>query len=688
MLALMILIRTLDSSFLSASRRRGFDLEQQLAPRSYQDVRVRVVAIDEKSLARYGQWPWPRTLVAQLVNRISTGNPLVLGMDILFSEQDRCSPAAVARSVPGISESIVRDLDSLPEGDRILADAFRKTPTVLGVATSPEAVPAGSGPSPVTLVRQSGADPRPFLSPYRRLLRSLPELTAAEIGRGEIVVDPDPDGILRRLPLFIEAGGNVVPSLSLDMLRVESRAGSIGIVAAPDGIVGATLGKFFIPTDRRARAYPYFTQFADRRQISAADLLDGSYDPAALRGGIVLLGVTGLGLVDQYQTPLGLMHGVDIEGQLIESILTRNLLRRPSIMDMIEITVAFAAGLLIIFAVPYGRPPIAGMAFVVLVLLILGSAFASFRLSNVLFDGAFPAFTAIATYGVMLAASLRAAESAPKRLATDLASEREAQARLEGELGAARAIQMGLLPRRFPAFPDRHDFDIYAAIEPARMVGGDFYDFVLLDSKLLSFAIADVSGEGVPAALFMAMTKDVLRAATLRHGRAIDLMFEEVNAKVLAAGSDMAVEGADMMFVTVFAGVLDLASGKLIYVNAGHQSPFVLKPDAGTRQLRVAGGPPLGTVNDFHYFVEEEQLGGGELLLLYTDGVTGSEDPNHSFYSTARLERLLASGPVLSAKAVVDFVRDDVRNFAGAAEQADDITLLGIRWLGAEAPAG
>jgi sigma-B regulation protein RsbU (phosphoserine phosphatase) len=139
-----------------------------------------------------------------------------------------------------------------------------------------------------------------------------------------------------------------------------------------------------------------------------------------------------------------------------------------------------------------------------------------------------------------------------------------------------------------------------------------------------------------------------------------------------------------MMFVTVFAGVLDLRSGRLAYLSAGHDTPFVLDNGAEPRQLTGAGGPPLGAVDDFPYPVEHQQLSPGNLLLLYTDGVTEAEDVNHSFYSAARLRQILASAPMSDAKGLVDLVREDVRRFVGDAEQTDDIALLAIRWLGGD----
>ncbi|MGO9060141.1 MAG: SpoIIE family protein phosphatase [Candidatus Binataceae bacterium] len=682
-LVLLCAVRLLDPSVIAIMRLRGFDLEQQLAPRIYQplSVPVRIVAIDDSSVAHIGQWPWPRKLMANLVDRIAAGHPRVLGVDIIFSEPDRFSPAQLA-SLPGLPKSVARELAELPSSEQDLAAAFRKVPTVLGVGMSNEPGAGTQGRIRVAMVREIGADPRPYLWSYAGLVRSLPELMAAQRAEGVLAGAPDRDGIVRRVPLFVIGERRLVPSLMLGMLQV-AFGGSLGIVTGREGVRGATLGDLFMPTDRHALAYPYFTPSLDVRYVPAGDLLDGSYDPDNLRNALVLLGVTGLGLVDEKQTPLGLMPGVEVGAQLLESILTGNLLHRPVVLEQIEIALMIAAALAAIFLLPYRNPRIAVGIFAALIVALIGLEYASFRILHLLLDGVYPALGVIVTFGVMLGASLRAAEAARRRLAVDLEHEREAKARIEGELNAARAIQMGLLPRHFIGFPDRRDVDIYAVIEPARMVGGDLYDFVMLDSYRLSFAIADVSGKGVPAALFMAMSKEVLRAATLSHGDALDKVFAEANARIAAASNDMAGVGANMMFVTVFAGVLDLASGRLVYVSAGHDSPFVLSPQTQAQRLPARGGPPLGSVEDFPYPVEERQLVPGEMLLLYTDGVTEAENAQHGFYTEARLEQVLASAPVDGARAAVDFVRNDVRHFSEGAEQADDITLLAVRWLGA-----
>ncbi len=687
-LALLVVARACDPGYVETLVMRGFDREQQIAPRTYQRSPVRIVAIDGKSLSKYGQWPWPRTLVARLVQVIASGHPRVLGVDIIFAEPDRLSPGKLIDARPDLPPSLAQQLAQLPSNEAALADAFRHVPTVLGIGASAHAPPSANRPARITIIRESGGNPRPFLIKYPYFLRSLPELTVVARGQGAVLGNPDPDGVTRRLPLFVVGNGQMAPALALEMLRVASGVGTLGILTASDGVEGGSVDGIFIPTDAHGRAYPRFTPSYENRYISAANLLDRSYDPAALRDGFVLLGVIGQGLVEQRQTPLGLMAGVEVQAQLLECVLSNNVLRRPARLNLIEIVLVLVAGLITIFALPYRRPRIASAAFVAIVLILFGSAFVCFCFFNLLVDAVCPSVASLMTFGVMLSASLRAAETARRRLALELEHQRELEARLEGELSAARSIQMGLLPRRFPGPPERRDVDLYALVEPARMVGGDLYDFLLLDSRRLFFAIADVSGKGVPAALFMAMTKEVLRDAMARHGEALDRVFAEADAKISASSGDMAGAGANMMFVTVFAGILNLASGMLAYVNAGHDSPFLLRAGAETIELTGEGGPPLGTVENFQYPVERRQLTPGDLLLLYTDGVTEAENRDDSFYTAERLERLLQSAPTGSAKALVEFVREDIRRFAADAEQADDITLLAVRWTGADGAAG
>jgi serine phosphatase RsbU (regulator of sigma subunit)/CHASE2 domain-containing sensor protein len=664
------LLRAFDFSIVAEPRSRFFDLEERLWPGSNDPARVVIVDIDEDSLARYGQWPWPRTLVARLVRRIAEGRPRVLGIDIVFAEPDRLSPPQLAKELGGLPAPLASELAQLPSNDRVLAEAISKIPTVLPLVTGREDKVDRSDPLRTAPIRQSGDDPLPFLKEYKSLLRSLPELETAAQGAGAIAAEPDADGIVRRVGLAARYRGTVIPGFALEVLRVGGAERSVVIDTGPFGITGVRIGGVAIPTDGAGRAIPHFAPRL-ARYISALDVLDPAFDPTKLQSKIALLAVTGLGVADLQQIPQGLVQGVEVHAQLIESVLLETLLHRPPSLDLIEVAVALLSGLTVIWLLPYGRPVRAVVIALAGVAGLIGLELALFGLAGVLFDGTYPAVTLLAAFGVMLVGTLRAAEA-------ELAREREAKQRYEGELAAAQAIQMGLLPRRFPAFPDRPDIDIYARIEPARMVGGDLYDYLLIDGgRRLFFLIADVSGKGAPAALLMASTKEVVREAVLKFGAALDRVFVEANRKTAIANADLESEGG--VFATAFAGILELESGNVTYASAGHHAPFVLGGHQGPRQLITDGGPPFGTVDEFPYPMDHSRIEAGELLLLYTDGVTEAEDADHTLYGCERLARALTNAPATEPRGVVSAVIEDLRRFVGQAEQADDITLLALR---------
>ncbi len=246
---------------------------------------------------------------------------------------------------------------------------------------------------------------------------------------------------------------------------------------------------------------------------------------------------------------------------------------------------------------------------------------------------------------------------------------------LQQELEIARRLQYSILPK---ALPPSDGVEVTGCMDPAKEVGGDFYDFFFVEPGRLGLVIADVSGKGVPAALFMAISRSLLKATaqSLKDpGKSID----RINAV-------MADENDEMMFVTLFYGVLDLASGKLTFVNAGHNQPYLRHTDGGVRMVGTLGDVPLAVVEDFSFTVSTEQLTPGDVLLLYTDGVTESFNAAEEAYGEPRLEATLKGlkDNVGSAE-VVDAVVRSVDDFVAGAPQSDDMTMLALKWSGPRA---
>jgi sigma-B regulation protein RsbU (phosphoserine phosphatase) len=246
--------------------------------------------------------------------------------------------------------------------------------------------------------------------------------------------------------------------------------------------------------------------------------------------------------------------------------------------------------------------------------------------------------------------------------------------RMEQELNVGHDIQMGMLPRTFPAFPGRDEFSIHAALHPAREVGGDFYDFFLLDHERLCFCVGDVSGKGVPAALFMAVTK------TLIKSRAAD---DPSTGSILTHVNDeLARDNSECMFVTLFLGILHTGSGEVTFANAGHNPPYIKRADGRVERLGTEKNCVVGVMRDMTFGEGRTLMVPGDTMLLYTDGVTEAMDSEQRLFSEARLADMLASRTQDSAQALVEEIAAEVRRFESGTEQSDDITLLVLGYLG------
>jgi len=246
--------------------------------------------------------------------------------------------------------------------------------------------------------------------------------------------------------------------------------------------------------------------------------------------------------------------------------------------------------------------------------------------------------------------------------------------RMESELGIARDIQMQILPRILPPLPPRERYDLEAVIEPAREVGGDFYDYFPVDENRLCFVIADVSGKGVPAALFMAVSMTLLKSAA-RGGLAPDRILSMVN-------DDLSRDNEANMFVTAICGILDTADGTLVYANAGHNPPLVVKGTGEVAPVKTANGLALGVLEGAPYRCESLRLEAGDSILLYTDGVTEAMDAAEELFGDERLQRTLESAAGAPPDGMTAAVLSRVRDFAAGAPQSDDITILALRYHG------
>ena len=677
----------------AAGRQLLFDSYQRALPRVRRQQTVAVVEVDERSRRSVGQWPWPRSRLAELVDAIAAHGPAAIGLDLYMPEPDQTSPDRVALNLPAGHAELARELGALPNHEELLARALAAAPTVLGAgAFDFQTLSSDAGLLSAPL-RTSGGDPLPYLPRYVHLLASLPRLQRAAKGVGTVSVDSQ-QAVIRRLPMAVAAGEVPVPSLTMEMLRVASGSDAIELRVGAHGIERVAVAELSVPTQAGGDVWLHFADRAGSppRELSAADVLQGQVPGEALAGKLVLVGLTGLGLSDMRLTPLGeSVPGIEIQAQMLESLLDGRMLLRPWWMKPAEQGLLAAAGLLMVWLVPLqARRRRSGGRFAEsrrwgwwvlgFVLVVLAAGFALFRSFGWMVDAAAPAIGLALLAAALASSSMLEIERDNLRLARERERLREQAARVAGELEAARRIQLGSLPDAERAFPGEHRFEIAALMQPAREVGGDLYDFFLIDGRRLCFLVGDVAGKGLPASLFMAMAKTLTRSHAIRTAGGAERI-------VTAANADLARENGARLFVTLLLGVLDLDTGVLELVNAGHDAPWLVDAAGRVSQLatdRAAGGLPLCVRADARYRAQKLQLAPGSLLCLATDGVPEAMDSGGAFFGRPRLQAALARLPA-GAEPVAQAVRrlrDEVSSFVGAAEPSDDLTLLMLRWLG------
>jgi len=260
-----------------------------------------------------------------------------------------------------------------------------------------------------------------------------------------------------------------------------------------------------------------------------------------------------------------------------------------------------------------------------------------------------------------------------KKYIKDITAATREKETIESELRIARNIQVSLIPMIFPPFPNRKEFDLYAENIPAKEVAGDFYDFFFTDEDHLAFLIADVSGKGISASLFMAVTKTLINAHT-EVGMQPHEILRDVN-------ENLCHENESAVFVTIFLGILDVRSGEIAYSNGGHNIPYIINKEKGIKQLENTEGIALGVLPGAEFQTKTTKLETDEILFLYTDGITEAMDFEFNEYSEERLEQFLRTIKYESSKEILNNCLRDVRKFTDGAEQSDDITLLVLRYL-------
>ncbi|MCR4295452.1 MAG: CHASE2 domain-containing protein, partial [Elusimicrobia bacterium] len=389
---------------------RAFDGYQRLKPRVYQDAGVRLIDIDDETLEKVGQWPWPRTTVAKLTRRLREGGAAAIAFDAVFPEPDRTSPSHVSAALgPGADPALKAALARMPDHDRLFADEVRRGPVVLGFVAHGQGI---AGLEAKAGYAFAGPDPSEFLPDHPGVTRNLVVHDAAAKGLGAFSLEPESDAIVRRVPTFVKVRGRLLPSLSVEALRVAQGASIFKIKAAETGLESVKVGAVEIPVERDGRVRVHYTAAAPERTIPAWRILAGLVPRAELEGLIFFVGTSAVGLKDLRPTPLNpAAPGVESHANALEMFLTGEFLRRPDWAEGAEFAYMLLLGFILLAVLSR-----AGAAWSAPVALLgcaatLGTSWHLYASRGWLLDPVFPTLGMILVYATWSAVSFGRSEA-------------------------------------------------------------------------------------------------------------------------------------------------------------------------------------------------------------------------------------------------------------------------------------
>lgn len=677
------------------------DIYQRVYPRTIsKDFPALVVEIDQASLDKYGPWPWPRTRIASLTGKLFDYGALVVGFDIIFSEPDRFGGKHFVTLYPGLPDDVKSSLRELAKPDADLIDVLggAQTHVVVARAGVKRLSDGSSRPLERLAVEAEfkGGIPKGLLA-FPGALSNIEDIDEVARGHGLINAEPDADGVMRRIPLVSMVGGRLMPAFALELIRVGSVA---RIKQGGDEIVGAALpgnipferleidvadqfitlglendqlravsfGHFRVPVSADGTMRLHYSEPVAGRTVSALAFLEGKVARSEVERKLVIVGFTGIAIQDVVTTPLlSKASGSDVHAQVIEAIFYDGWLERPHWAPALEWTGTVLLGFLAVWLLPLLTPGRAVVISVVLAGAIVMLSILAFTQANWLIDIVLPAVGAGLPATVTMAGILLSTDHRRRELRDIVRVDR---ARAE----EARQIQFAMLPAqedlaRLPAAVDVAPF-----LAPAQDVGGDFYDASMLDEQRLYFAIGDVAGKSISAALFMAVAKALSKSVVLRPHLDFQSMVNEISREVSR-------ENPDEMFVTVLLGIMDLETGRTDLCNAGHENPIIIRNSGKVEAFAMDGGPPFCVLDGFEYPIETLTLAPGDTLVMVTDGVTEAWSPEEELFGRERLLSTLAGFKHQgSSETLVRRLVDAVRAHEGDREPVDDLTVMALAY--------
>ncbi len=656
LLVFLILIKIINPAFVKSISYLSFDLYQKVfAEKKNSDVVI--IDIDESSLGKFGQFPWNRKVFADILDKINESNPKAIGFDIFFTEKDKQSPDEIIKSY-GLVPADIAELQNLKSPDEIFSEKLKQSKSIIAVLGSN--VPSHSNYDRKAKARflSKGGDPKKFTYQYPYSIGSLEVLEKDVKGLGSISFLDQLDGIIRSLPLVVQFDKKIYPTMGLEMVRVGSKQKNIYVELNEVGIQRISARPYKINSDPNGIIWIKYKKSDKNQYISAGDVYDGKFQSDFFTDKYVLIGASAQGLFDLVKTPLGItIPGVEVHANVIENILDQSYLIRNPNTYIFELLFSIIVALITFILSQRVKPKLSLSIFFGNILAIIVIGFYIYKFRSELVDMSYPIFIVTVTF--LTGLYFRFIEE--NKIALDNL-QKEAKLLKERELAAG--VQKSL-------FPDISKFEnfIFAKNVPARDVSGDYFDVVRSTPEEYFFTLADVSGKGVKAGMYMAKASSIFRTLT-------NLKFP-LEKVVFGVNNELVEAKFKGMFVTAVFGKLNIKTGELVFINAGHESILTFDQNKNYEYIK-SEMPPIGIVK---YFTESMVKSNtmnlkDKTFVVYTDGVTEGYLKNGEELGAEGVQKIIDGMSEVTPKTIVESIEKELN--WGAEKLRDDITCMAI----------
>ena len=628
----------------------NYDLYQNIFEEDFSTNKVVIVDIDEKSIEKIGQFPWRRDVYSTILENLNSAEVSAIAFDIFFSEEDTQNPVKIFKEFNLNSENILNS-------DELFLGSIKNSNVILPLVGATKEVKKNNF-SPKANIITKGEDPLNYLYNYQGYISSLDKFNNAAKGLGSISIIDSEDGILRYVPLILNIDNEIIPSLSLEAVRLYNKEKSYLIQTDQSGIQLIKTRSTNFLTNENGLNFVKFKKIPTNTYVSASDIYENNFDQSNLKDKIVLIGSSAEGVFDLVKIPTGkIVPGVQVHANIIENILSKDFLKINYVTKIAENIILLISLIVILIIANYFKPIYSILNYILLIIILFSISILFYK------ENYF-----VEVYNVILFNSLLFIYLLYSRFVEENKSSIENEKKqlvLKKEREIAGEVQKKL----FPIEKNIENF-VYAKNVPARDVSGDYYDYIKVSDEEIYFTLADVSGKGIKAGMLMANASSVFKSFS-KLKFPINQLAQNINNQV----KESSYKG---MFITAVIGKLNISSKEVEFVNFGHESIMCFDKNKKSFSYIKAERPPLGLLNikDPQTIKTTNINLKDKNIFIYTDGVTEGYIEGDNEFTVKGVEDEVLKNSSSDIKEIIDRITNKLNN---REKLRDDITMMGLQ---------